>query len=379
MLDLIIAGAGPAGSIAALIAARAGARVLVVDRETFPRDKLCGDTLNPGALALLASLDLSGGPLATGHPLAGMLLTGPRRRLEGRYGPGVTGIAIRRHVFDTWLLERAIAAGAHFEPGLSARRPLQDDSGRRPLVRGLVLSRRGSTEPPLRIPANMTIAADGRGSVLARALNLSVTPDRPRRWAFGVYVTGITGTTDLGEMHVRPGRYLGIAPIGGGLFNVCAVTGARPQGKTPLEVVRRTIDADPGLRARFAGVDWQSPVRVLGPLAVETRQPGVSGLLLAGDAAGFVDPMTGDGLHLAMRGAILATRIALQTLETGDFDGAVESLADARRVEIGRKHRFNRLVRGAVESSAAIELASWSARIAPGLLRWAVRYAGDAA
>ncbi len=66
MLDVIIAGAGPAGTIAALIAARAGARVLVVDRATFPRDKLCGDTLNPGALALLASLDLAGGPLASG-------------------------------------------------------------------------------------------------------------------------------------------------------------------------------------------------------------------------------------------------------------------------------------------------------------------------
>src|SRR5438093_1285007 len=78
LLDVLIAGAGPAGSMAALVLARHGARVLIVDREIFPRDKLCGDTLNPGALALLASLGLSGGPLVTARPLAGMLLSGPR-------------------------------------------------------------------------------------------------------------------------------------------------------------------------------------------------------------------------------------------------------------------------------------------------------------
>jgi len=65
MLDVIIAGAGPAGSVAATLLARAGARVLIVDRETFPRDKLCGDTLNPGVVKLLQSIDLWGGPLAS--------------------------------------------------------------------------------------------------------------------------------------------------------------------------------------------------------------------------------------------------------------------------------------------------------------------------
>ena len=68
MLDVLIVGAGPAGSIAALVLARAGARVLVIDREKFPRHKLCGDTLNPGTVALLASLGLDDGPLKTAVP-----------------------------------------------------------------------------------------------------------------------------------------------------------------------------------------------------------------------------------------------------------------------------------------------------------------------
>src|SRR5262245_24852512 len=129
MLDLIVAGAGPAGSIAALVAARAGARVLVVDRDPFPRDKLCGDTLNPGAVALLGELGLTGGPLATARPLAGMRVTGPRRSVEARYGGEVRGLAIRRRDLDRWLLEQALDAGAHFEAGLVARRALVDESG----------------------------------------------------------------------------------------------------------------------------------------------------------------------------------------------------------------------------------------------------------
>src|SRR5437764_8016206 len=103
MLDVIVAGAGPAGSIAAIVLARAGARVLVVDRETFPRDKLCGDTLNPGAIQLLASLGLTGGPVAAARPLVGMLLTGPHARKRGEYGPGRIGRALVRRDLDAWL------------------------------------------------------------------------------------------------------------------------------------------------------------------------------------------------------------------------------------------------------------------------------------
>lgn len=378
MLDVIIAGAGPAGSVAAIVLARAGARVLIVDRDTFPRDKLCGDTLNPGVVALLQSLGLWGGPLLNAPALAGMILTGPTERVEGRYPVGVVGRAITRRDLDAWLLEQAVAAGARFEPGEVIRGPLIDDTHDVPVVRGLILAKRGQSAVT-RVPAAMTVAADGRRSVVARALGLSRHPERPRRWAFGVYATGVRDLTDLGEMHIRPGAYLGIAPLPGDLANVCAVTGPRPAGPTPLDVVRQAIAGDSRIAARFEGAKFVGPVRVLGPLAVEVSAPGVAGALLAGDAAGFVDPMTGDGLHLAIRGSILAATEVHRVLESGAFDGAVERLAQARREAFGHKLRFNRLVRAVVDAPWSIGLAEKAAALAPGIFRQAVRYAGDAA
>jgi flavin-dependent dehydrogenase len=379
MLDVLVAGAGPAGAIASLVLARAGARVLVVDRDEFPRDKLCGDTLNPGAVSLLAALGLTGGPLQDARPLAGMVVTGPYAAVEARYPGGVTGLALTRRALDAWLLDHAVRAGARFEPGLVVRAPLLEDTRAHPVVRGLQLARRGDAAHTIRLPATLTIAADGRRSVAARALGLTRHPPSPRRWAYGTYATGIAATRDVGEMHIRRGFYLGIAPLGGGLCNVCVVTSARPIGSAPLEVIRRAIDSDTRLRRRFADAALQPHARVLGPLAVDASACGADGLLLAGDAAGFVDPMTGDGLHLAMRGAWLAAEEALRVLVDGKFSVAPERLRAARQHEFAAKLRFNRFLRRLVGSPAAISLAAGGAHIVPGLVRRAVQYAGDAA
>lgn len=379
MIDVLIAGAGPAGAIAALVLARAGARVVIVDREAFPRAKLCGDTLNPGAVALLGSLGLRGGPLATARPLAGMLISGPHVHVTARYPGGQTGLAITRHGLDAWLLEQAIAAGARFEPGLVARRPLVDTVSGRPLVRGLALERRDEARTALRLPAAMTIAADGRRSLLAAALQLSAHPPQPRRWAFGAYADRVAGVSDVGELHVRKGHYLGIAPLSDALVNVCVVTGPKPAGRTPLEILGGAIARSPEIAARFDGARFVTPVRVVGPLAVDVTAAGVDGLLLAGDAAGFVDPMTGDGIHLAMRGAVLAAREILHVLEVGDLTGAPERLARARRDDLAPKLRFNRVLRRLVGSPAAIGMAEWGARVVPSAIGRLVNIAGDAA
>ena len=154
----------------------------------------------------------------------------------------------------------------------------------------------------------------------------------------------------------------------------------RPEpGSQPAEVLRAFLGRDAELAERFGRLEPVRPVAVLGPLAVDASSAGVPGLFVVGDAAGFIDPMTGDGLNLAMRGALLAADESMRVLESGDWSGAVERLNRRRMQAIGAKLRFNRWVRALTSSPAAIRGAVVAAKIAPALLRRLIVEAGDAA
>jgi flavin-dependent dehydrogenase len=371
MHDVLIAGAGPAGAIAATILARAGARVLLVDRSRFPRPKLCGDTLNPGAFGLLRRLGLD----CAAHgalPLDGMLVTGPGNvRVTGRYGDA-RGYAISRSRLDDALLMAAGRAGARIEQEVLVDSPLIDTAGDALVTGAVVKGRAGMT---LRLRARLTIAADGRYSRLARALRLSRSARRPRRWAIGSYFQDVDGMDSLGEMHVRDGHYIGVAPLPGSIVNACVVT-PTPRPGPPGDILTSALAADPLLRGRFARARMIGIPVCLGPLAVECAAPGMPGLLLAGDSAGFIDPMTGDGLRFAIRGAELAAAEALHALEHGNADAHLR-LQHARRREFRAKWRFNRTMRWVVDDARTLRVARIGAGVAPQMVRHLIRYAGD--
>jgi flavin-dependent dehydrogenase len=372
MIDVLIAGSGPAGSVAATILARAGARVMVVDRARFPRPKLCGDTLNPGALAVLQRLGL-GCSAGASMPLDGWIVTGEGGvRVEGRYD-GVNGRSVSRCAFDSALMMAAAGAGARIEEGVLVQGAVVDSSGQQPTVIGLTVN--GRQGRALQVRSRIVIAADGRYSRVARALGLSKAASRPRRWAIGAYFAGVSGMTTFGEMHVRSTRYIGIAPLADGITNACLVT-ANPGGTLPSDCLMTTLRRDPMLAERFTEARMVTAPICLGPLAVDASAAGAPGLLLAGDAAGFVDPITGDGLRFALRGAELAAREAIHALECG-FENAHVKLFEARRREFAAKWRFNRTMRWIVTYPAAIRAAGYGAAILPQLLQQAIRYAGD--
>lgn len=375
--DVAIVGAGPAGTLAALVLARQGRRVRLFDRARFPRAKLCGDTLNPGALASLsAHLDLTA-LRARGVALSGMRLSGPGGvSIVGRYPAHATGLSVMRAVLDAWLLDQACQVGVAFDERVLVRGPHRVGG----VVRGVTVA----TPAGDRVhPARIVLGCDGRASALARSLGVATTPGRPRRWAFGAYAHEIDGVqADCGEMHVRDGSYLGIAPVAGGLTNVCLVL-PRPQAaravSAPWDAIRQAIAADDLLRDRFARARLASTPVVLGPMAVDVAGAGVPGLLLAGDASGFVDPMTGDGLRLALDGALLAAEVAGGVLDGVIMPADAASTLDARRhAAFASKWRFNRSLRALVDSPSLVRAATWAARAWPTPFEAMVRYAGDA-
>jgi len=373
VFDVIVCGAGPAGSVAATLLARGGARVLVVDRARFPRDKLCGDTVNPGTVAALRRLGLTSRFEARAVQVHGMLVTGDRGvQVLGNYGKA-RGLALPRRELDQALVEEAAAAGARIEEGVMVRAPLLERE-RRLVVRGIVVAGRDGRD--VRIPSPLVIAADGRRSRLALALELTRHPPRPRRWAVGAYFEGVSGLTEYGEMHVRHGRYIGVAPLASGAANVCLVTLDHRGLADPLRVLGEAIARDWQLADRMRSARMISPPVVLGPLAVDASAAGVPGMLLAGDAAGFIDPMTGDGLRFAVIGAEMAAKVALGTL-AHRMRAPHQTLARMRRGEFAGKWRFNRVLRQVVGSGLALDVAGVTASVAPVLLRHTIAYAGD--
>lgn len=373
VFDVLIAGAGPAGAVAATILARAGVRVLAVDRARFPRAKLCGDSLNPGALAVLGRLGLAHAA-AGGLPVNGMIVTSESGlQVEGRY-PAARGLMLMRRDLDGALVRAAAAAGARIDEQVLVEGPLLDTSTTSPTVVGLIVKGRDGRSLPVRAP--LVIAADGRYSRVARPLGLSATPRNLRRWAVGAYFHGVTGLAACGEMHIRTGHYIGIAPMPGGLANACIVTADRTALRAPSELLAGALRTDAIVGARFHAATMTTPAVCLGPLAVTSGASGMAGLLLAGDAGGFVDPMTGDGLRFAFRGAELAAAAALRALEHGSTDAHL-FLHEARRHAFAAKWRFNRGMRALVSSPSAVRAAGAAAALAPAILRRIICYAGD--
>jgi flavin-dependent dehydrogenase len=375
MTDVVIAGGGPAGALTALLLARAGARVRVFERATFPRHKLCGDTLNPGAMAVLARHLEIAPLLAKSDAIDGMLVTGPGGvRVEGRYPCGLTGRAVTRRVFDQWLLSEASSAGARIDEGAVVKGAAVEAG----TVRGVLVQ--GRQGPPGVERARVVVAADGRRSSLALSRGWSRQPERPRRWAIGAYLSDVDGLTRLGEMHIRRGHYIGVAPVPDDLINVCLVVPYQPgtgTSLTPRDLMNR-VTADAELAPRFSRARLVDAPVMLGPMAVDNHAAGEPGLLLAGDAAGFIDPMTGDGLCLALVSAELAAAVTLDVLAGRLSIGRAHlELLRRRRAAFGAKWRFNRTLRSLVASPRGVAAAAAATRIVPSLFQWMVRYAGD--
>lgn len=348
--DLVVVGAGPAGASAALgaLAQRADARVLLLDRADFPRDKVCGDGVAPHALDVLETVGVTG--LLADWPVA------PRLRISVTGAPGVPVVeqamerpaqVVPRAVLDERILRAALDRGAVLRRA-RVRDVHQDGAGV-----GVVLSD-GEV-----VRARVVVAADGAHSEVRRALGAAVPAQRPGTTAIavrayapvlpehdGVQVLAFSQDTD------RP-SYAWSFPVGDGRANVGfgqlvdarSAAGAAP---TRARLLERLEELLPGTTAGAEQVAGH-------PLPLSTGRSGVwsvGRVLLVGDAASLVNPVTGEGIYYAVLSGVLAGRAALGG---GRYDRMLrEALAGhLRHTDLAaRLVRSDRLLHAALRSSS---------------------------
>jgi flavin-dependent dehydrogenase len=357
--DVVVVGAGPAGSATALLAARAGAKVLLLDRARFPREKPCSEYLSPAATPVLGRLDpalVADIERAAPGRLYGMRVVAPDGTdAVGRFAanhrfpsPAPYGYALPRSRLDALLVEAAVRAGAQIEEGVAVEELLYDQGA----VGGVVARAGGAVRRIHR--SRVVVGADGLRSVVARRLGLRRS-SFPSRLAFTAHYTSVGGMSDVGEMHIgRPG-YVGMGPIGDGVTTVALVLPVSA-ARTRAVALRRdrglraALEDFPRLRGRFAGAALARDVLVTGPFAQWSRHavaPG-GGALLVGDAADFFDPFTGQGLYSALRGAELAAAALVDALAgrgRGPLPaGALDPYRAARRRAFSGKWMLERLI-----------------------------------
>jgi menaquinone-9 beta-reductase len=339
--EVLIVGAGPAGSALARHLARAGREVLLVEARRHPRIKTCAEYASPRIADELRILGIEAAVWQrSAVPVGGMQIVvgdeGFRLRYADRRGER-TAWGLDRPGFDALLASAATEAGASAAEKTSFQRP-SIERGR--VIGGILRDAYGVHE----VLARWVIGADGARSRVARSLGVSRPVVAPRRLGLIARYERVPGIDRFGEMHVGNGFYIGLAPVPGGQLNVGMALPLPRNGDPRLPAEQRfeaAIASLPAVAARLASSRRLTQIHGAAPIGHRVTRTAGEGWLLIGDAAGFIDPFTGEGIYRALRSA----RLAASALAGSDAS-VVDRYLAARRAAFASKDALTWVIQG---------------------------------
>ncbi|HKG26009.1 MAG TPA: NAD(P)/FAD-dependent oxidoreductase [Thermomicrobiales bacterium] len=356
-VEVVVVGGGPGGSAVAGCLAAAGHDVLLLDKARFPRHKACSEYVNPEAVRILDRLGAGEAVRARGpHRFNRMVVHAPG---GGRFTAdfscveeGLFALGLSRYRLDEALLGHAESQGVAIQQG-SHVRAVVCESERAVGVETTVDGRRET------IRARLVVGADGRHSVVARSLGQARTMPLLRQTGLVAHYQGVGGLADHGELHVYRDGYAGLAPLEDGLTNVALVLGTDAVTSRPGPLERFFEDEltlIPLVAERLHGAKRVGTIRGVGPMAHRARRSAGDGFLLVGDAAGFLDPFTGEGIYDALKAAQLAAPVAATALRSRDTSAAaLEPYLRARRRAFFAKRQVCWIVQAFVHSPVLMD------------------------
>ncbi len=342
--DVLLVGGGPAGSTAARLLAQLGWTVRLLDRARFPRPKPCGECLNPGAVAALERLGVLERVLALQPAsLDGWTVSAERAVARGRFPHGAGGLSLDRARLDAALLDAARAAGVEVVEGTRVTGLVHTAEEKRA---GTVAVLTAAPVHPVH-RARIVVGADGLRSVVARALSAYRRSPRLRKLSITLHVEGAGLDPRQGRLWIDGEGTVGLAALDpdGRSWNATAVVDADARGRAVAgDPVGFTLARLAALLTGSAPRSAAAPRLVAGPWASgpfdwPTRRAVADRVVLVGDAAGYFDPLTGQGIYRALRSAELAAQAIDRALRadrafSADLAGYETALRDELRAPL---------------------------------------------
>jgi flavin-dependent dehydrogenase len=366
--DAIVIGGGLAGCSAALQLARRGHEVVLLEKETYPRHKLCGEFLSPEVQSSLSGLDLLGDVHASGaRSLGHARLTGPRGTTAEHGLPG-TALGLSRHRLDALLFRTACRAGVDGRSGTKATAVTGS------LADGFAVEAGGDT-----LSGRLVLGAYGRRSTLDRRLDRPFLEEQSPYVAFKAHYAGsspdLSGTV---EVHTAPGGYCGIGPVEDDRFNVCWIgrtDALKEAGGTAPAMLDGMRKHNPVLDDRMRNLDRVSTrFQAVSQVPLMSKSQFVDDVCMIGDSAGMIAPLCGDGMAMALDTADLVAPMADQFLAGQRSAAAFQAdYRDRWRSRYRRRLRIGRWAHAAAFRPLASAALLNACRVLPPLTRWLIR------